>query len=139
MAFEYSFDTFNVNKDHLFRVNMITKQNGVEQENDAFTHYGLGPAVADQVPEVAGYARVHPNGSSGTFVFENGDGQRQAINAEGIYFTDPSFLTLFSYPLIQGDPSTVLKAPHSMLLSESTARKFFGSTDPLGKELEVVA
>ena len=84
VAFEYSFDTFNVNKDHLFRVNMITRQNGVEQENDAFTHYGLGPAVADQVPEVAGYARVHPNGSSGTFVFENGDGQRQALNAEGI-------------------------------------------------------
>ncbi|MCG8607171.1 ABC transporter permease [bacterium] len=139
VAFEYSFDRFNVNKDHLYRVNMITKQNEVARDNEIYTYYGMGPAIAEQVPEIEGYTRVHPNWSAGTFVFRDAEGQQQAIKAKGIYFVDPAFLSLFTYPLTQGDPTSALKQPRTMLISESMVRRFFGDQDPVGRQLEVIA
>jgi putative ABC transport system permease protein len=139
VVFEYSFDRFNVHRENLYRVNMTTKQNGVTRDNEIYTYYGMGPAIAEQVPEVEAYARVHPNWSAGTFVFRDARGQEQAIKAEGVYFVDPSFLSLFTYPLVQGDITSALKEPRTMLLSEAMAQKFFGDQDPVGRQLDLVA
>jgi putative ABC transport system permease protein len=48
-------------------------------------------------------------------------------------FVDPDFLTMFSFPLVQGQAKTALSSPKSVVLTQKTARKLFGSTDPIGK------
>jgi putative ABC transport system permease protein len=57
-----------------------------------------------------------------------------AISISGMY-VEPSFLKIFSYPLKQGDPETALIKPYSMIVSEKTAKKFFGNDDPINKTL----
>jgi putative ABC transport system permease protein len=54
---------------------------------------------------------------------------------EKAYFVDSTFLSVFSFPLLKGDPRTALADPGSVLLSESAARKHFGNEDPLGRTL----
>ncbi len=53
------------------------------------------------------------------------------------FFADPAMFEVFSFPLLQGDPQTVLEAPFSLVLTERTARKYFGEADPVGKILTV--
>ena len=52
--------------------------------------------------------------------------------------TDPTFLDVFTFPLVKGDPATALVDPFSLLLTERAASRLFGNQDPLGKPVEVV-
>lgn len=54
-----------------------------------------------------------------------------------MYLADASFFKVFSYPLISGDPETCLTEPNSLVISASTAKKYFGEADPLGKIMDM--
>ena len=63
------------------------------------------------------------------FFFESGE----------IFITDSSFMKVFSYPLVSGDPGTALERPMSVVLTAEKARKYFGSENPIGKTLSFSA
>ena len=48
-------------------------------------------------------------------------------------FADSGLFKIFDYPLVEGDPATALVAPFSVVLSQSTAKKYFGDVDPIGQ------
>jgi len=52
-------------------------------------------------------------------------------------FVDPGVLQLFTFPLVKGDPDTVLAQKHSAVITEEMAEKYFGREDPLGKTLSL--
>jgi putative ABC transport system permease protein len=54
-----------------------------------------------------------------------------------LMMTEPSFLEIFSFELLSGDKHTALNEPYSIILSKSLAEKYFGSEDPLGKDLTI--
>ncbi|MCK5699687.1 MAG: ABC transporter permease, partial [Cyclobacteriaceae bacterium] len=54
---------------------------------------------------------------------------------EGFFFADPDFLEVFSWRMIKGDPKTALMEPHSIVLTQEIATKYFGDQDPIGKTL----
>lgn len=58
-----------------------------------------------------------------------------AFNEKKVFFTDAGFFTMFSFPLVKGNPATALNDPGSVVLTETAARKYFGNTNPLGKVL----
>ena len=60
--------------------------------------------------------------------------KKTAVSISGMY-AEPSFFSVFSYPLKAGDPATALNNPYSIIISEETARKFFGDNDPLNETL----
>ena len=60
--------------------------------------------------------------------------EKQDLTLSG-YYTEPNFLSIFNFPLVKG--SNTLQKPKTLLLTESTARKFFGDVDALGKTLEL--
>ncbi len=60
----------------------------------------------------------------------------KAFSEKKVYIADPGFFTLFSFPLLKGNPATALKDPGSIVLTESTAKKYFGNQDPMGKVIE---
>ena len=124
---ELSYDAFHENKDSLFRLVRSIKRPGSEKEFYAIHPVPLGPALLDEIPEISHVIRIVGSGaivSSGEKSF-----------SERLTFADAPIFEVFTFPLVQGDPSTVLKDPNSVVLSEEIAAKYFGDEDPLGKRL----
>ena len=122
---QWSNDRFHAKAKQIHQVWNRSEHNG-EVECWNSTSLVIGPALKDEYPEVIESVRV-----SGTNSYHFGEGDKQIkISA---MFADPSFLTMFSFPLLQGDVSTALNAPNSIVLTEKAARRLFGDEDPMGK------
>ena len=81
----------------------------------------------DEIPEVINYTRVD---RSGNVIIRYAD---RTFMEDDFYWADSGFFEIFSFPLLKGDPSRALAEPRSMVVSESTARKYFGEEDPMVK------
>ncbi|HTI91436.1 MAG TPA: ABC transporter permease [Puia sp.] len=84
----------------------------------------LGPALKNY-PEMASVARV----TESAMLFRYAD---KKITANG-NFTDPAFLSMFSFPLVKGSMGTALKDPNDIVVTQRLAGKLFGNEDPIGK------
>lgn len=85
-----------------------------------------------EFPEVENFVRIMLLRESS--VFSRGDGK---FEEKETYFTDSTFLDVFSFPLVKGDPHTALNRPDGIVLTEKTVRKYFGSEEALGKTLRM--
>lgn len=124
---EVSFDQFHVNKNQLHRL-VATMSNEKETRKMGISNAPSGPAFKEGLAEVKAFVRVqsdYSNVKKGTVVI----GQ-EVINA------DSNFFAVFTFPLIAGNPATILKNLNSVVLTEETALKYFGTTDAVGKLLE---
>ena len=125
VTFQLGFDRFHVNGPHLYRVAMDEASHGRQ-----ITSGALAPLIRAEVPEVLHTTRVEP----GSAVLEAG---KNLFSESRLYWVDPAFLIMFSYPLVQGNPKTALARPYTVVLSESAARKYFGDDSPVGKAMRV--
>jgi len=123
VSFQLSFDQFNKNADDLYRVYNDRYQNGKLIQHGTITYSAIGKAMQDDYPEVINHARVEPFGN---VIIINGD---KKIGEQNVVAVDNSFLTMFSYPLIQGDVKTALKDPYTVILSQASANKIFDARD----------
>jgi putative ABC transport system permease protein len=88
------------------------------------------PLLAQDFPAIERTARYTPRTQPAIVAFEN-----LRFREEELRYADASFLELFDFVWLAGDPSQALQDPRSIVLTESFARKYFGSTDALGKTL----
>ncbi len=122
---ELSFDRFHEKKDRIFRIlNKVESGQLIPSPT-----YALAPALKEEYPEVEEYSRVWP--WAGSLVRY----QDKRFEEERINLADPGFFRMFSFPFLLGDPETALADRNSIVLTETTARKYFGDEDPLGKVL----
>jgi putative ABC transport system permease protein len=128
---EVNFDNFNVKKDRLYfvRVNSILNDR-------VFTHGSspgvLGPALQKEIPGITNTCRTTENRTR--LLFTIGD---KSMYASGIY-TESSLFDMFTFPFVQGSPKTAFSQLHSLVITEKTAKKFFGSDSRvLGKTVRV--
>ena len=120
---EWTYDTFHENAKRIYRVYVkdASSASGVTQDP-------LGPALEAAFPEVQ-TVRVGWGASSAKY---------QDRTLRGSFnFADPAILEVFTFPLLKGDPATVLENPSSLVISDEAARKYFGHEDPVGKVLSV--
>ena len=122
---ELSYDRFHEKGDRLFMV--LTEDN--KGASWSTTSYALPPALKDGYPEVRDFARVWPWHGS---LVKYGDVR---FEEDDIMLTDPGFFRMFSFPFVKGSPETALADKNSIVLTESTARRYFGDEDPMGKAL----
>ncbi len=134
--FELSYDDFHKNADRIYRVS-YKYQDQANAYETAVNVPALGPAMEQEFSEVEGFARLYPFASYQFACALQYDGVEPAItfNEPNLFYADSSFLNLFSFPLVQGNPETALLRPNSVVIAASTARKYFGDTDPIGKTL----
>ena len=126
---ELSYDKFHQDADRIYRVSgLFTDESG--KFDQAVTPVPLGPAMVNDLPEVAEAVRIDLNNSLVRF----GDTQFLESNILGV---DPSFFKVFGFNLLKGNPETVLNAPYNIIISESIARKYFGEQDPINQVLKI--
>ena len=125
---EMSYDRFNENYEKIFRVV------GSENDNGKISMYARTPApladaLMNEYPGIVNTVRIAREEK----VLLSSEGKK--FYEENVFFVDPSFLTIFTFPLIAGNRNTVLTEPLCVLLTERAANKYFGKTNPVGKTL----
>jgi putative ABC transport system permease protein len=131
VMYERSYDNFQSNKANLFRVNYKQYHDGKLELDNAAAVPAVGPAMKENFPEVIDYARLTAYNTS-VVTYKN-----QSFREERIRVVDPSFLKLFSFPLLKGNIANALDAPNTVVITAATAKKYFGNNDPLGKSLTI--
>lgn len=126
---EVSHDSFHQNADRLYKVNMLRKQGDGGISTDSLTPPPVAPALKDDFPEVARMTRFIKRGD---IVVYQGQSSR-----ESIALADPDFFKMFNFPLIKGNPQTVLEDRKSVVLREAVGKRYFGDENPTGKILSI--
>lgn len=127
---ELSYDTFHPDAEHKYVMGLDGKVGGQELLG-IFTPPPLADAVVEEVGGVVSATRTT---QAGNIVFRYGE---RSFTEEKVFWADSNFYDFFGYDLLQGDPATALKGPNKAVISRSTARKYFGSENPVGKMLVV--
>lgn len=131
VTYELSYEHFQVNKDRIYRVQQDRYDNGKLSTQWAAGAFGVGNAFKDAIPGIEDYVKVVSNSDVTTEV------GNQPLKIDQVFFASTSFFNIFTYPLIAGDKNTALKEPNTAALSETTARKIFGTSDVIGKRLQL--
>ncbi len=137
---ELSYDKYHKNIDNIYRVvhgyaeDVNSKNAANLKEHDyryqVWGNAPVGAALKSDFPEIK--AVVQFSGRS-TVLLKNGE---QVFQEENIFFADSNVLSVFSWPLLAGNPQTALIDPYSAVITEKTAKKYFGNENPIGKTLE---
>ena len=132
-SFEMSYDSFHQNGENVYRVSR--HEFGDRPEASAKAFYAIGPEAFASFPEVVNYTRMHP--ADGMLTYHDEASGIRSFFEDQAFYADTSFFSFFSFPLIEGNPKTVLQNPASVAISESAAKKYFGDADPVGKVLHL--
>jgi putative ABC transport system permease protein len=126
VGFEKSYDRFNTNADEIYRVvTDLRTSTGITYEN---APAALGPALKEAFPEVKASTRIFLD----DYIVQKDD---QNYGTTQLAYADTSIFSIFSFPLIKGNPKTVFNAPFDMVISKTAAKKYFGTIDCVGKAL----
>lgn len=125
---ELSFEKFNLNAENIYRVEEDQFYSG-ERFHVTVTPHPSGPVWKEKIPEIKEQTRIN---RFPRILFRQGD---KVFFESSIIAADSGFLKMFTLPLLMGDPETALNAPHSIILTEKLALKYFGDKIPVGKTL----
>lgn len=128
VRFELSYDKMYSKADRIYRI-VCDIKTPTETINANQPSWAVPPHLAAELPEVESAIRV---GMGDNWLVYRGD---QQFAQEDVAFADSLFFRLFDWPLLKGDAGTALKEPNSVVLTEKTAKIFFGNTDPMGQSL----
>ena len=138
VRFETSYDQYYPDKDRIYRIGLEQYQNGELVQASAENYPALGPALLKDFPEVESYARMYNLGAKNNIVVTYEDGLNKiAFKQKRFLYASETFLDLFGYQMVTGDAHSALLEPFKAVLSESTAKKYFGTSNPVGKYLRM--
>ena len=137
VRFERSYDKWHANAGRIYRVPLAYAHYFSANDAEASNYAGIGPAMKAEFPAVVDFARLVAADGTNMLSYTDQRGNTRQFNESGIFFTDPSFLRMFSFPFLKGDPKTALSGGQSVVLSASLARKYFGDEDPMGKTVHL--
>ena len=127
---QFSYDNFHPYPERTFRIiSEYAKKNG-EQWKMASTPLPLNEAIVKDGNDVESSVNIYPAFNGKATV----EGKEIYLNGA---FTEPAFFDVFGFSLSSGDPKTALRLPNSVVINKSTAEKFFGNVNPIGKVISM--
>jgi putative ABC transport system permease protein len=131
---ELSYDRFHKNYENIYRVKITGFMSGSEI-NQAVTAAPMAQALPTDYPEVENTVRLYKSAAN-SWLVKYGD---RRFYEDALLFADSSFFNVFDFRMLRGDAEKALVNPKSVVLTENTAKKYFGNEDPLGKRLSLEA
>lgn len=125
---EQSYDTHHEKGERIYRVVLELTMPGQEQREKVVLPYRISELLEGNVAQIEQTARITRQQHLFTY-------QDQSFTESGFAMADASILDIFTFNFVRGNPETALDDPYAVLLTESTARKYFGETDPIGQIL----
>jgi putative ABC transport system permease protein len=129
---ELSYDRFFKDTNRIYRVNTHEKI-GNDEFTAGHTPPPVGLALVNNFPEIESYTRIYKPGDEIVHYVNNG--QKNSLTEKSILSVDSNFLQFFDYQLVEGNRAKCLNGPNSVVLTERAAKKYFGTTSAIGKDL----
>jgi putative ABC transport system permease protein len=127
---ELSYDRYNEKADRIYRVNCDIKFGGGDLHLTVASD-PMGPTLKKDYPQVEEFTRIYA--SQGAKLIKKGN---EYINEPDVAHVDSTFFNVFTLPSLEGDTRTALNEPNTVVITESAAKKYFGTTHALGKVIE---
>jgi putative ABC transport system permease protein len=127
---ELSYDRYNEKADRIFRINAFIRLGGSEQKL-AVSSDPMGATLKKDFPQVEEYVRFY--NSNGSKAIKKGD---EYITELAVTHADSTLFRVFTLPALYGDTKNALNDPNTVVITESAAKKYFGSTDVVGRTIE---
>ena len=123
IQFETSFDNFHKKKNSIYRLGtQFHNQDGIGYSDGV--SFPTGPALRIDFPQIKEVASIFRNG--GQITVEDGSARLKKLNEDNFYYAEPEFFKMFDFGWLAGNPQACLKDPHSVVLTQATAEKYFG-------------
>lgn len=128
IRYEFNYESHHKKADEVYRVNVVQQHpNGVFKLSHSMVP--LGRALAEELPEIEDYARLYD--ARRTLVKY----QDKRFYEDAMVFTDQGIFNLFTIPVVSGHMESALTNKFSVVITESTAKKYFGEQNPVGQTL----
>ena len=127
IRFEKSHDKFFENSDRLHRL-VFYRYYKTGLDKSVGNNYFIGQIAHERIPEIENFCRCKRE----TQFIQAGD---QIYKEERTLFADSSYFDMFSHSVLSGDKTNFLRNPNVAIITESTARKYFGKENPIGKTI----
>jgi putative ABC transport system permease protein len=125
VQFETSFDNFHKKKAAIYRVGTeLHSQDGITYTDGS--PLPVGPALRIDFPQIKEVASIFKN-YGGQITIDNGTAPAKKLREDNFYYAEPEFFAMFDFGWLQGDANSVLAQPNSIVLTQSTAEKYFGN------------
>ena len=128
---EISFDKFHEKANRIYRINADIRFGGTDLKL-AVSCDPMGATLKNEYPQVEQFVRIYA--SDGPKFIKK---EAEYIRENDIVFADSTFFDVFTFPVIAGNVQTALDKPNTIVVSESAARRYFGTVDVVGKSLEI--
>ncbi len=129
---ELSYDDFH--PENTYRVVMDMYKKNELSARSTPVYPAVGISLNEDFPEVEDFTRILPFGG-GVYSVETEAGQLIRFNEDKGVYADENFFSMFGFDLVKGNPEEVLSQPDQIVLSESAAKRYFGDSDPIGKNI----
>ncbi len=126
---EVSYDKYHEKADRIYRIESDFTISG-KHDRFAIVPVPMGPALKLEFPEIEEFCRLYGDEN---LLMKHGE---KEFYEQYFFFTDSTVFDVFTHRVITGNPQTCLSEPYSIVVSESTARKYFGDENPMGKIME---
>jgi len=127
VRYELSYDRFHADANQVYKIYSHFENTSPS----ALTSAPVAVTAVSEIPEISAFTRLFRHWNTPLISHD----ELASLETE-VLFADSSFFNLFSFPLVRGNPSTVLTAPLSIVISETMAEKYFGDSDPVGQTLK---
>ena len=131
VSFELGYENFQAKKDRVYRVLQDRYDNGKLSTQWASGAYAVGNSFKDAIPEIEDYVKLLYRDK---VIAERNN---QPLQIDKAFFASGAFFNVFTFPLVAGNAKTALTEPFTAAISETTAKKVFGSTNVVGKILRL--
>jgi len=128
---QLSFDRFHENSDRIYRFVIEGSMTDGKTISGALTLADTGPTVIEEIPEADHFTRFYFHGANEVVIDE------KRFTDDRIAWVDSVFFSMFSFPLLHGNPETALLETNSIVLSQSVSKKYFEDTNPIGQVIKV--
>lgn len=133
VLFEWNYDSYHANKDRIYQI--VTEYDFPEQKGIlGVTPTIVSPLFQREFPEIEAGVRML---NSGKFRPSLVKYEEKRFQEDRFFYADSSFFEVFSFPLLKGNPQSALTQPASVIVTASTAKRYFGAENPVGQFLKI--
>ncbi len=124
---ELSFDSFHQNTPNIYRLELFGGT-GASRQIWSVSVAPIAPLSKKALPQIEDFVRMTGNNNFNIYKYRD-----KVFGDENAAFADASLFSVFDFPIIQGNPANPFPNDNSVVITQKTAEKYFGTEDPLGK------